>query len=82
MYPQVYLLAHDIQTLLAELETDFLTIFLEGHYDHSLMRELMQSRRSDKKLAKVPTRIYVIKLLYSTIFDGGRYWRIRPNFPI
>lgn len=50
---QVYLLAHDIQTLLTELDTDFITIFLDGHYDHSSKGELMLSRKSDKKLTKV-----------------------------
>ena len=50
---QVYLLAHDIQTLLAELETDYLTIFLDGHYDHAWKSELIQLRRSDKNLTKV-----------------------------
>lgn len=48
----VYLLAHDIQTLLTELDTDFITIFLDGHYDHSSKGELMLSRKSDKKLTK------------------------------
>ena len=53
LFSQIYLLADDIQTLLAELETDFLTIFVDGHYNHSLKDELMPSKRNDKKLIKV-----------------------------
>ena len=75
-YPQVYLLAHDIQTLLAELETDFLTIFLEGYYDHSLKSELMQSRKSDKKLAKV----HIIMCDKVTVYHNIWWRKIMTDF--
>ena len=63
---QVYLLADDIQTLLVELETDFLTIFVDGNYNHSLKGELLPSRKSDKKLTKVQE---VHMLLICTVFS-------------
>ena len=63
---QIFLLADDIQTLLAELETDFLTIFVDGNYNHSLKGELLPSRKSDKKLTKVQE---VHMLLICTVFS-------------
>jgi len=50
---QVYLLAHDLHKLLAALETKFLTIFLDGHFDSTLHSELIKVRKNEKDLIKV-----------------------------
>ena len=53
LFIQVYLLAHDLHKLLATLETKFLTIFLDGHFDSTLNSELIKERKNEKDLIKV-----------------------------